>query len=234
MAPAADNRLIGRGIYSVSEAARLARVPAARIRRWIRGYSFPTLAGRHRSEPIVVPDIEPIASTIALSFLDLQEVVFVDAFLKAGVSWKTMRSAHHAAEQKLGQHPFSTGRFATDGRWILLDLTGDVAAVDPAFQEVLTNQLAFRRLILPYLVKLDFGKDGQAIRWWPVGKKRRIVVDPERSFGQPIVSREGVPTVVLARAFQAERSTPIVARWYGVSRQSVTDAVKFEASLKAA
>jgi uncharacterized protein (DUF433 family) len=171
---------------------------------------------------------------MALSFLDLQEIVFVDAFLNAGVSWKTMRAAHHAAEQNLGRHPFSTGRFATDGRRILLDLTGDVAAVDPAFQEVVTNQLAFRRLILPYLVKLDFGKDGQAIRWWPVGKRRRIVVDPERSFGQPIVNKEGVPTVVLARAFQVERSAPIVARWYGVSRLSVVDAVQFEASLKAA
>jgi uncharacterized protein (DUF433 family) len=109
----------------------------------------------------------------------------------------------------------------------------DLATPDAAFQELVTNQLEFRRLLMTYLVKLDF-REGQAIRWWPVGKKRRILVDPQRSFGQPIVSREGVPTAILARAFNVERSVAVVARWYAVRPRSVEDAVEFEAALQAA
>ena len=230
---ASEYRLIGTGIYTVPEAARLSRVPAPRIRRWIRGYTFPTLAGAHRSAPIFTSDLEPIDGAYALSFLDLQEVIFVDAFLRAGISWKTMRLAHHAAEERIGRHPFSIGRFSTDGHRIFLDLMEDLATPDAAFQELVTNQLEFRRLLMTYLVKLDF-REGQAIRWWPVGKKRRILVDPQRSFGQPIVSREGVPTAILARAFNVERSVAVVARWYAVRPRSVEDAVEFEAALQAA
>lgn len=231
---ARQHRLIGTGIYTVPEAARLSRVPAPRIRRWIRGYTFPTLGGPHRSDPIFTADIEPIEATLALSFLDLQEVLFVDAFLRAGVSWKTIRMAHAAAEERIGRHPFSTGRFTTNGRRIFLDLMEESRSSDAAFLELVTSQLAFRRFVEPYQVKLEFGGDGQAIRWWPIGKSRRIVVDPQRSFGQPIVSREGVPTAILAKAFEVERSVSTVARWYKVRSQSVSDAVEFESALKAA
>jgi hypothetical protein len=35
-------RLIGRGLYTIPEASRLAKVPIANIRRWVLGYSYRT------------------------------------------------------------------------------------------------------------------------------------------------------------------------------------------------
>jgi uncharacterized protein (DUF433 family) len=51
-----------------------------------------------------------------------------------------------------------------------------------------------------------------------------------RSFGQPIVSREGVPTSILAQAFEIEQSVEVVADWYEVDPVSVQDAIAFEIS----
>ncbi len=54
----------------------------------------------------------PVDGQLALSFLDLIEVRFVDAFLENGVPWKTIRSAAINAMEYFGQgHPLSNKRF---------------------------------------------------------------------------------------------------------------------------
>jgi uncharacterized protein (DUF433 family) len=66
-----------------------------------------------------------------------------------------------------------------------------------------------------------------------MGPRRHVVVDPLRSFGQPVVNKEGVPTAVLSHALDVEKSVARVARWFEVSRASVKAAAEFEARLAA-
>jgi uncharacterized protein (DUF433 family) len=82
-----------------------------------------------------------------------------------------------------------------------------------------------------FMVSLQFDADGQAIEWWPLGKSKLVVLNPKRSFGQPIVPREGVPTSILSRSYRVERSYPRVARWYAVSERAVRHAVEYEETL---
>ena len=115
------SNLVNTGIYSVSEAGRLTRIPAGKIRRWIKGYSFRTGKSVRHSDAVWQMDIKPLDDKLALSFRDLLELRFVDAFIKAGVSWKTMRRAHASAQTELNTtHPFCSQRIATDGKNILL------------------------------------------------------------------------------------------------------------------
>ena len=93
---------LGTGIYSVPEAARVVGVHRSRIRRWMRGYSYRRADGRARSAAIWHGELAPRDNAFALGFRDLMEVRFVDAFLKAGVSWKTMRLAHRHARKHPG------------------------------------------------------------------------------------------------------------------------------------
>jgi uncharacterized protein (DUF433 family) len=226
-------RFIGVGVYAVPEASKISHVSSGRIRRWLRGYTFRSTLGRHTSPPVFTSSLPSIDDELALSFLDLQEVRFVDAFLRAGVRWKTLRRAHERAEQVLGTYPFSRGNFVTDGNHIFQDLAPSIRS-DGAFLDLISDQSSFKRIIAPYMVDLEFADDGQAAEWWPLGKNRMIVLNPGRSFGQPIVAREGVPTNILARAYRAERSFPRVARWYDVSERAVRDAVEYEMTLTAA
>jgi uncharacterized protein (DUF433 family) len=105
------------------------------------------------------------------------------------------------------------------------------AGRDAALENIISSQLVFKRVLAPYLRGLEFDQD-IAARWFP-STNRRIVIDPARSFGQPVVEKEGVPTSVLARSYKAEQSLKRVARWYDVDVRSVRAAVEFERRLAA-
>lgn len=224
-------QFIGAGIYTVPEAARLSRVSAARIRRWLKGYDFKATRERHHSDPIWPGQLDALEGKVAVGFCDLVEIRFVAAFIAQGVSWKTMRRAHAAAQRKLGtMHPFCTNRFVTDGREILLE-QGETDE-DKVLIDLTNNQQEFDKIVHPFLQELEFADDMTLVRWWPLGRKRSVVLDPVRNFGQPSTSAAGVPTRVLARTVRANGgSLELVAHWYEVSPDEVRDAVEFEATL---
>ncbi len=225
---------LGRGLYTVPEAARLSRVSAGRIRRWMRGYTFRSSDGSsHASPPVVLAPGRQDAGGLTLTFRDLIEVRFIDAFRSHGVSWKVIRlSAERASELYRESHPFASQRFLTDGRSIFAEMLESNG--EDSLLELVESQYAFKRVLEPYLYKgLEFSSADQVLRWWPLGEKRRVVIDPARAFGQPIDSSGFVPTAALAGAFHAEKSYRRVAEWFGVELRSVRDAVAFEQSLAA-
>jgi len=216
------------------EAARLTHVSSPRIRRWLAGYTVKTDDAVHTSPPLWQRQIVSDGS-IALSFRDLLEVRFVDAFLRHGVRWKVIRTAAAKAAEIVGDsHPFSTRQFKTDGRSIFAEIVQ--GSGEESLLDLVKSQYAFKSILEPFLFAgLEFQESGNhPVRWWPLGRDHRVVIDPERSFGQPIVTPESVPTAVLARAVQAEGSIDSAARWYEVDPRSVRDAVAFEDQLAAA
>ena len=217
--------LLGVGIYTVPEAARITKVRPARIRRWLRGYE--------RSPRVWAPELPEVEGVLALGFRDLIEVRFVDAFRNHGVSWKTLRlAAERAAEILKDTHPFSTRRFKTDGRKIFAELVSETG--EELLLDLVKSQYGFRQVLGPYLYEgLEFDDSKGAVRWYPLSGSRRVVIDPAVSFGQPIVHPEAVPTAILAKAVQVEESLERVARWYEVDPRAVQDAVEYEELLAA-
>jgi uncharacterized protein (DUF433 family) len=225
--------LLGLGIYTIPEAARLTHVAPKRIKRWIEGYSFQHRGETRSSAPLWQREIE--SDGLVLSFRDLLEVRFIDAFRRHGVSWKVIRiAAQHAAEIIQDPHPFSTKKFKTDGRSIFADIVHDTGK--PGLLDLAKDQWELKSIVEPFLFEgVEFSKLGiEPVRWWPLGTNRHVVIDPARSFGQPIVDPESIPTKILARAVKAEGSIDSVARWYLVSPKAVADAVEFERQLSAA
>src|SRR5439155_21144893 len=89
----ADPIYLNAGIYTVTDAARLTRVSAGRIRRWLKGYRYKSRKKKqYSSPPLWNGQFKPIDGKLALGFLDLIEVKFVDAFLNAGVIWDTIHT----------------------------------------------------------------------------------------------------------------------------------------------
>jgi len=227
--------LIGLGIYTVPEASRLTGVASARIKRWVTGYDFKTAKGeRHYSSPVWKADLEPIGEAIALSFKDLVEIRFIDSFLSFGVSWKELRSASVEATKLLANsHPFSTHKFKTDGRKIFADI-GE-RTNNTKLLELTKKQYVFRQVVLPSLYDGFEYKAGELLRWRPKGGQKLIVLDPQRSFGQPITDVGSVPTSIIYRAVKAEGldSEIKIARWYDIPISAVRAAVAFENELSA-
>lgn len=226
--------LIGVGLYTVPEASRLTGVSQPRIRRWLRGYAYKSGDQTAKSEPVWQAQLPIIDKSLALGFLDLMEVRFVNAFREHGVGWKEIRMAATEARRLFKQnHPFAAKRFLTDGKKIFADIVEETG--EKRLLQLSRSQYAFRQVISPSLhAGLDFSADTELVeRWWPLGKRRPIVIDPDRAFGQAIVHREGVPTAVLANALRVEKSVNRVAALYDVESRVVRSAVRFEEKLAA-
>jgi len=158
------------------------------------------------------------------------EIRVINVFLNHGVTLREVQRAAVAAASRLDStHPFTSAQFRTDGRKILLEYISEGGSAE--LEEIADKQSVFRRIVEPFLNDIEFDGD-RPILWWPAHQKKRIVIDPARSFGRPIVNNCGVPTEVLATAAQ---HAPIrdVARWYEVDRIDIRAATHYEASLAA-
>jgi len=227
---ASNSNLLNAGLYTVPEAARLTKISPGKIRRWLRGYNFKSGERVRHSDAVWQGELKPIENKLALSFRDLLELRFVDAFIRAGVSWRTMRRAHQKAQDQLNTtHPFCSNRIFTDGRSILLRQGEEDS--DRVLINLANDQAEFARIVAPFQKELEFS--GADIVWWPLGRKRQVVLDPKRNFGQPSVARSWVPTRVLARSATTNGSIEVVAHWFEVAASEVRDAIEFEARLAA-
>lgn len=223
---AAPQKLLGIGLYTAAEASGLTGIPSLRIRRWLTGYAHGPSDARGWSDPLWTPQLPRTGTDVALGFRDLMELKFVASFIAAGVGLHAIRRALVIGRQMVGdERPFSTTRFRTDGRTIFLHASRE--AEEPTLIDLLNRQYAFNRVVEPSFRDIDFG-EAAAERWWPMSHRSRVVVDPARNFGHPIVAEHGVPTQAIADAITAEGSLAKVAKIFELPVVAVRDALAFE------
>lgn len=226
------HEFVGVGLYSLADAALLLKAPPRTLRRWMDGYDYREHDETRRVAPLWVPDIPKIDDHIELSFRDLIELRFVRAFLENGIGLRAVRNCLEYAKQCMHtDRPFSSGRFRTDGRTIFLESLA--TAEEPKLLDLKEKQYVFKQVVEQSFKDLDLQGD-IVTGWRPYRGKGSIVVDPNRSFGQPVASATGVPTIALAEAARAEGSITRVAAIYEVEKSVVQDAVRFHEELTAA
>ncbi len=223
---------LGIGYYTAPEAARLLKVPARDINRWLRGDSYLRKGRSVVIPPLWTPQLPANKNRIELGFRDLVDLRFVSAFMKAGLGLKTIRNCLESASRIVNDdHPFSTRRFQTEGRTIFLDSIKDSGESETI--DLKQHQYVIKQVIERSFKDLDI-EDDAVVRWRPYKGRESIVVDPERAFGQPVTASNGVPTIALADAVKTEGSVERAARIYEVPVAIVRDAVNFENDLMAA
>ena len=218
------SNLVGLGLYTVKEASLLTGITPINIRRWLYGYE--NSSGEKRIEPLWHPQLEN-SELEGLGFHDLLEIRFVNAFRKYGVSLQSIRLASLSAKELYDSpYPFTCKHFRTDGRNIfakVFEETGEEKLI-----ELTKKQYVIREVINPSLYAgIEFEED-VATKWYPVARKKSVVLNPKISFGKPIVEKYGVPTSTLYEAYCVEKDKKLVARIYDVSVDKVSDAIEFE------
>ena len=61
--------LIGIGLYTAAEAARLLRAPVQSVRRWMAGYGYSSGGGPRWIEPLWTPQIPRLDASSNLAFV---------------------------------------------------------------------------------------------------------------------------------------------------------------------
>jgi len=226
--------LISVGLYTFQEASKLTNASPQELRRWLNGYSQKVRGSNKRANTPPLWRTELADSEVeGISFHDLLEVRFVQAFRKYGVSLQTIRVASEQAREMFDHpYPFTCKRFQTDGRTIFaaaMKQTGEEQLLDLA-----KRQFAFTKIIEPSLYRgIEFGSDELASHWYPLPRSKAVVLDPAIAFGKPIVTSGSVRTSILYDAFKAEENKQYVAKLYEVPVSAVNAAIRFEERLAA-
>ncbi|WP_433694043.1 DUF433 domain-containing protein [Herbaspirillum seropedicae] len=211
----------GIGLYTLQEAERLTGADPREARRWLFGYKH----ANGYSEPLWRTQMADLDEKMkVIGFRDLLELRIVKAFVEKNVPLQVIRVALTNARKLFGDYPFTANRFLTDGRSIFHEaIEGETQLTDLAKQ-----QLVFEQIIRPTLYAgIEFTATGKATRWYPT-KNKVVVLDPEVSFGKPILAEYGVRTDVIAQAVKVEKSKRAVAAIYEIPLSAVEAAVKFE------
>jgi uncharacterized protein (DUF433 family) len=164
------------------------------------------------------------------------ELRVVAKLRRKGISLQQIRDAAAIAREILStRHPFASRRIFTDRKRILAYL--DAPPAEFAMVELhrrTMNQLIAGPVIEPLLEDLDFDEEsGVASRWWPLGRKYPVVLDPEVSFGAPTIAGTRVRTEVVA-GMAAVDSLGVTTAAFELDDTQVRAAVTFEQHLRAA
>jgi uncharacterized protein (DUF433 family) len=224
-------QVIGKGAYTVGDATRLSGVPGPRIHRWLQGRSREYRGETVRDEPLWVAELPEFDGGLYLGFRDLVELRMVDAFRSQHISLPYLRKVVQAARDIIGDdHPFSTSLFKTDGRSLYLEVLSRTD--EPKLIEFLSGQHAFHSIVSSGLKDIRF-EGGVASHWVPEAGKGEVVIDPKRSFGEPLLTRYGVPTITIQKMSQTGRTVAQISSDFEIDPKSVRAAIAFESRLAA-
>jgi uncharacterized protein (DUF433 family) len=96
-----------------------------------------------------------------------------------------------------------------------------------------SGQLAMRKVFEAHLTRVEWGKLRSAVRLYPfvVSESvdaKPIVIDPQISFGRPVVGKAFVSTRSILDRIDAGEKVEDVARDYDLTNAAVEEAVVFE------
>jgi hypothetical protein len=99
---------LGRGIYNLSTAAKILKINSRKMSRWINGYSYKKNMECRLIEPLFSTEFDYNSDELAISFLDLTELLFINTFIEHGISIQKIRKAAINASKILNtSHPFA-------------------------------------------------------------------------------------------------------------------------------
>jgi uncharacterized protein (DUF433 family) len=218
--------VLGRGVYTIPQAARLVGLTTGRVREWFKGRN--TASNR---QAVFHSDYKPIGDFFAISFFDLVDVYVAGQLREFGVSLKTVRGTYDRLKRELNTpHPFCRQELFTDGAEVFV--RGRDRSGEEEIYEVVTKQKVFPEIILPFLRQIDYDRVTILASRWRIAQG--VTVDPRICFGSPVVDEEGIPTYLLSAEYHANnKDADRVATWYRVRPETVLAAVSFENKLAA-
>jgi len=216
-----ENKLeLGNGIYTATDISRILQIPYPKIHLWINKYWDGELGEAYEGNYSWKVD-----DTRAVGFHTLVEFYVMMQFAEAGVSTRQVLNAHKELSKAFDTaFPFAQKAVLesihSDGKKIFLSKNGDIITLDGSQQ----FNLGFIKL---FFKKLEFDGELLASKYWPLGKKHKIVCDPHHKFGQAVIEGTNIQAEAIYRMHLAKEPIAFIADVYEISEQKVKDALKF-------
>jgi uncharacterized protein (DUF433 family) len=224
MVAAGAKKLLGVGLYTPAEAALYARIRTQLMKRWVHGDAS--------GKPVLRQ--EPDASEEKIvSFLEFVQAMAVRSIrLTHKVPLKKIRQALSKAERDYDL-PYLFAREHTTFLFNdeILVRRGTVEMDEDEYIELSgkgAGNRMFGKVVELYMRDLVFDTSGLASEYLAYDwRGNRIVMNPHRRFGEPLVTSCGYSAKALWDAFRAEGSIEATAKAYGVKPEEVEAACRY-------
>ncbi len=213
--------------YTLAEAARYLKLAPATLRSWVLGRRYPTAGGDGHFHPLIRP---ASPQPPLLSFWNLIEAhVLRSLRTEHGVPVQALRQALAYAEKQLQiQRLLLRKELCTDAGEVFLDRYGQLINLSAS------GQLAMRRVFAAHLKRVEWDEWMFPVRLYPFlsadtpTPDHPIAIDPNISFGRPVVFRVGISTAAIAERIDAGEAVNDIAKDYELSPEEVEQAVLYE------
>ncbi len=209
---------LGIGLYTIPDVANILNLDGTLVQRWLREYwgnrfsskqdNFSSW-GRGRDK--------------AVHFFTLIEFYVFYQLRKQGVSAQNIAKSYEIIRQELNTaFPFANSIILTDGKKIFYSKEGDLI-----INADKTKQINFKSIIEEFCHQIDFDKDAYALRYWPLGKEKNIVVDPKHQLGQPTVKNTNILAETLYSMYTSGEKISFISSLYDVPENDVKASIEF-------
>ena len=207
-------------------------VPASTARAWAVGQNYET-GGRRVEFSSLLPIAE--ASPPTLSFWNIVELYVLGKITRHhGVRLPNVRTALEFVQKQLGiDRPLIHQEFKTNGVDLFIERYSGLVNASASGK----GQLALRGMLEHALERIEREPDGLAISLAPYRlspeEPQYVEINPRRAFGRMIIKGTSVPTSILRQRFLADESIDSIASDYGLSRDQVETAIRWETGVAA-
>lgn len=209
---------LGIGLYAIPDVARILHLEPSFVRRWLNEYwgsKFRSVKG--------LPSSQGSGRDKAIYFHTLIEFYVFYQLRKQGLSAQNIAKTHEIIAAELNtRFPFANSTILTDGKKIFYSIGEEVIITADK-----TRQINFSSIIKNFCHQIDFGKDQLALRYWPLGKEKNIVVDPHHQLGQPTIRNTNILAETLYRMHAAGEKINFISSLYDVSENDVAASIEF-------
>lgn len=214
------SEILGRGVYSVPEAAAYTGLAASTVSRWTFGY---------RTYPgIIEPGLPSLGTTRAISFLTLMELYLMKRLKDHGLPAEKLRVAAGEVARREGiTHPYAFERLSD---FLKHDNSDFYYRVGNDWEQITgrhRDHMVWDLVVEPYLHEVEFD-DSYARRWFPSASGGLVVLDPAVKFGDPVIAGTRIPTANILDQLEAGDSESVVANYYDLTVEQVQAARGFE------
>jgi uncharacterized protein (DUF433 family) len=212
-------------MYGLSIAANYLNLPVNTLKTWVCGRSYGT---KFMPPIIALPD----RTENFLSFTNLIEAHVLSAIRRVhGVSMPKVKNAiQFLSETMASDHPLADMNLHTDGVDLFIEQIDKIVNVSK------DGQVAIKQVMRAYINRIDRSEDGLIERLYPfttsnqadLEEQRNIVIDPQVSFGRPVLVGTGIPVEMLSARFKAGESLQDLAFDYGCDSSQIESAIRYK------
>lgn len=208
---------LGSGFFTISDIARILKIDRNKISYLVRNYWNDRLSKRSDYKYLFETN-----KVLALNFYALIEIKVFYVLRQNGVAYKKTLEAHEFLSKKFNTpYPFAHHSFYRSGGDILFEEGNDFIQAES------TQQIAIRGIIEPFSEKIEYSSDNIAKAYYPLGKDRKVVVDPDHQFGEPVLLNTNILASTVYKMYKAGDSINLISRSYNLDEHSINDAISF-------